>query len=66
MDTMFSLGVLYLEHSQLAFDCVLIACSLESIRPGLVKGCNLQDPQWCGLGLLNNPLGVRCTPMNMV
>ena len=29
------LGVLYPE---LAFDCVLIACSLESIRPGLVQG----------------------------
>ena len=27
------------EHSQLAFDCVIIACSFESIRPGLVQGC---------------------------
>ena len=24
---------------QLAFDYVIIACSLESIRPGLVQGC---------------------------
>ena len=37
--TAFPLGVLYPEHSQLAFDCVIIACSLESIRPGLVQGC---------------------------
>ena len=37
--TVFSLGMLYLEHWQLAFDCVIIACSLESIRPGLVQGC---------------------------
>ena len=37
--TVFPLGVLYPEHSQLAFDCVVIACSLESIRPGLVQGC---------------------------
>ena len=35
----FPLGVLYPEHSQLAFDCAVIACSLESIRPGLVQGC---------------------------
>ena len=33
----FPLGVLYPEHSQLVFVCVVIACSLEeSIRPGLV------------------------------
>ena len=37
--TVFPLGVLYPEHSQLAFDCDIIACSLESIRPGLVQGC---------------------------
>ena len=37
--SVFSFGVLYREHSQLAFDCVVIACSLESIRPGLVQGC---------------------------
>ena len=37
--TVFTLGVLYPEHLQLAFDCVVIACSLESIRPGLVQGC---------------------------
>ena len=37
--TTFPLGVLYPEHSQLAFDCVIIACSLEFIRPGLVQGC---------------------------
>ena len=37
--TVFPLGVLYPEHSQLVFDCVVIACSLESIRPGLVQGC---------------------------
>ena len=36
--SVFPLGVLYPEHSHLAFDCVLIACSLESIRPGLVQG----------------------------
>ena len=39
VDTLFPLGVLYLEHSKLAFDCVVIASSLESIRPGLVQGC---------------------------
>ena len=33
------LGVLYPEHLQLAFDCVIIAGSLESIRPGLYQGC---------------------------
>ena len=37
--TVFPLGMLYPEHSQLAFDCVVFACSLESIRPGLVQGC---------------------------
>ena len=25
----------------IAFDCVVIACSLESIRPGLVQGCKV-------------------------
>ena len=33
MYTVFPLGVLYQEHSQKAFDCVVIACSLESIWP---------------------------------
>ena len=37
--TVFSLGVLYPEHLQLVFDFVIIACSLDSIRPGLVQGC---------------------------
>ena len=37
--TIFPLGVLYLEHLQLVFDFVIIACSLESTRPGLVQGC---------------------------
>ena len=39
MFTIFLLGVLYPEHLQLAFDFVVIACSLDSIRPGLVQGC---------------------------
>ena len=34
----FPLGVLYPEYLQLAFDFVVIACSLESISPGLVQG----------------------------
>ena len=34
--TIFPLGVLYPGHSQLAFDCVIMACSSESIRPGLL------------------------------
>ena len=37
--TVFAFGVLYPKHSQLAFDCIVIACSLKSIRPGLVQGC---------------------------
>ena len=37
--TDFPLGVLYPKHSQLAVDYVVIACSLESIRPGIVQGC---------------------------
>ena len=56
--TIFPLGVLYPEHSQLAFDCVKIACSLESIRQGLVQGC--------GFSQLDNLFGVRPTPLNMV
>ena len=36
--TIFPFRVLYPEHLQLAFDCVVIACSLESIRPGLIHG----------------------------
>ena len=39
MYTAFPLGVLYPENSQLALDFVLIACNLDSIRPGLVQGC---------------------------
>ena len=39
MYTVFPLGVLYPENSQLALDLVVIACSLDSIRPGLVQGC---------------------------
>ena len=35
--TVFLLGVLYPEQSQLAFGCVVIACSLESVRRGLVQ-----------------------------
>ena len=38
--SVFPLGVLYLEHSELAFlDCVIIACRLESSRPDPVQGC---------------------------
>ena len=36
--TLYPLGVLYLEHSQLSFDSVAIACRLESFRPGLIQG----------------------------
>ena len=39
MYTVFPLGVLYPEHSQLAFGFVVKACSLDSIRPGLVQDC---------------------------
>ena len=39
MYTVFPLGVLYLEHLQLAFDFFVIACSLDSISPGIVQGC---------------------------
>ena len=39
MYAFFPLGVLYPEHLQLAVDFVVIACSLDSIRPGLVQGC---------------------------
>ena len=41
--TVFPLGVLYPEHWQLAFDFVVIACSLDSIS-------GLQGPQCSGLG----------------
>ena len=34
-----SIGVLFWQHSQLTFDSVVIACSLESIIPDLVQGC---------------------------
>ena len=60
--TVFPLGVLYPEHSQLAFDCVVIACSLESIKPGLVQGFKAPN----GVGLLDNLFGVMPTPLNMV
>ena len=56
MYTIFPLRALYLEHSQLAFDFVVIACSLDFIRPGLAQGCKA----------LNVLLGVRPTPLNMV
>ena len=39
MYTVFLLGVLYPEHLQLAFDCVVIPYGLEFIRPGLIQGC---------------------------
>ena len=39
MYTIFPLGVLYPEHLQLALDFVVIDCSLDSIRLGLVQGC---------------------------
>ena len=39
VNNVFKLVVLYPEHSQLVFDCVVIACSIESIRQGLVQGC---------------------------
>ena len=39
MYTVFPLGVSYPEDSQLAFDFVVIACSEDSNRPGLVQGC---------------------------
>ena len=35
--TVFQLVVLYPEHLQLSFDCVIVACNLESIRPGLAQ-----------------------------
>ena len=37
MFIIFPLGLLYLEHLQLAFDFVVIACRLD--RLGLVQGC---------------------------
>ena len=53
---MITLGVLYPEHSQLSFDCVIIACSLQSIRPGLVHGCKAPN------GVRPNPMNMVCTP----
>ena len=50
MYTVFPLGVLYLECSQLAFDCIIIACTLESFLARPSSG--LQGPQWCGLAYL--------------
>ena len=47
-----------LYHWEYPFDCVIIACCLEFIRPGLVQG--YKAPQWCEMGLLDdNLLGVR-------
>ena len=48
------LGVLYWEHSQLAFSTML----------SLLEASNLlgQGPQWCGLGLFDNLFGVRPSP----
>ena len=55
-------GVLY---PKLAFDCVLIACSLESIRPGLVQGYkapngvgSASSPPPLGLKLVTSPLAL--------
>ena len=42
----FPLWILYPEHLQLSFDSVVIACSLESIRPGLVQGCKVRSMVW--------------------
>ena len=53
---MITLGVLYPEHSQLSFDCVIIACSLQSIRPGLVHGCKAPN------GVRPNQMNMVCTP----
>ena len=65
MYTVFPFGELYLEHLQLAFDCVAIACSLESIRLGLLQGC--KAPNVVGyIGLLDNLFRERPTPLNMV
>ena len=47
MYTVFLFGVLYPDHSQLAFDFVVIACSLDSIRPGLVQGCKAPNVVGC-------------------
>ena len=41
--TVFTLGLLYPEHLPLAFDCVVIACSLKCIRKGLVQGCKASN-----------------------
>ena len=56
---LFPLGVLYLEHLQLAFAFVVIACLT---RPS----SGLQGPQCCGLDLLDNLFGVRPTALNKV
>ena len=44
-------------------DCVNIACSLESIKPGLVQGSR---PPIVGIGLLDNLFGVRPSPTEQV
>ena len=36
---MYNILYFHWEHSQLAFDVFIIACSLDTIRPGLVQGC---------------------------
>ena len=65
----FPLEVLYPEHLQLAFDFVIIACILESIRPGLALGC--KAPNGVGLASLITssesglvPLNIVCTPLD--
>ena len=67
MCTIFPLGVLYPEHSQLAFltvQCVVIVCSLESIRPGLVQGC--KDPNGVGQACCITSLDSGLPLLNMV
>ena len=51
---LFPLGVFNPEHSQLAFDSVVIACSLESIRPGLIHCC--KAPNGVGYALSQSGL----------
>ena len=63
MYTVFPLRVLYPEHSQLAFDCTVIACSFESIRPGLVQGCKAPMVQ---VRPAFNLFRVMCTPLKKV
>ena len=45
-------------------DFVVIDCSLESSRSGLVQGC--RDPNaWCGISLLDNLFGVGPSPTEL-